>query len=181
MSILQLSDSELACAEVRVSKAKNARICVHGADIICTLRLEQIEIAYRACADDLSDISRNDLSGLRLACLIADGHAPPSPDQLRDVSLRSMIRHTAHRHAIALRQRDIEQAGRFLRVFKKQLVEIAQPKKQERIGGNASPQPPVLLHHWRKRVPHHFEFAISAGQLRVRNVQRGIPCFIQVT
>jgi hypothetical protein len=35
-----------------------------------------------------------------------------------------------------------------------------------------------LLHHWRERVPHHFEFAISAGQLRVRNVQREIPCFI---
>src|SRR5439155_2224100 len=66
-----------------------------------------------------------------------------------------MIRHTTHRHAVALGQRDVQKGRRFLRVVEKHLVEIAEPKQQERVRRNAFPQPLVLLHHRSKRVLHN--------------------------
>src|SRR5947207_7905814 len=101
LSIFQLGDSEFAGTEISVRKTKNARIRVDGADIICALRLKQIEVTYRASADDLSDIARNNFSRLRLTGLIADGYAPPGLDQFCDVDLRSMTGHTTHWHAVA--------------------------------------------------------------------------------
>ncbi|KAG0506026.1 MAG: hypothetical protein Udaeo_06050 [Candidatus Udaeobacter sp.] len=65
-----------------------------------------------------------------------------------------MIRHTAHRHAVALGQRDVQQSRRLLGVIEKHLVEISEPKQQERVRRNAFPQPLVLLHHRSERVLH---------------------------
>src|SRR6266436_5661165 len=66
-----------------------------------------------------------------------------------------MIRHTTHWHAVSLGQRDVQKGRRFLRVVEKHLVEIAEPKQQERVRKNAFSQPLVLLHHRRKRVLHN--------------------------
>src|SRR6266850_1426873 len=66
-----------------------------------------------------------------------------------------MIRHTTHRDAVALGQRDVQKSRRFLRVLEKHFVKIAEPKKQECVSRNAFPQPLVLLHHRRKRVLHN--------------------------
>jgi hypothetical protein len=66
-----------------------------------------------------------------------------------------MIRHTAHWHAIPPGQRHIKQSRRLLRVVEKHLVEIAEPKQQERVRRNAFSQPLILLHHRSKRVLHN--------------------------
>src|SRR6478752_3756618 len=66
-----------------------------------------------------------------------------------------MIRHTTHWHAIAVGQRDIQKGRRFLCVFEKHFVKIAEPKQQECVRRNAFPQPLVLLHHRSKRVLHN--------------------------
>jgi hypothetical protein len=53
-------------------------------------------------------------------------------------------------------QRQIEQAGCFLGVVEKELIEIAQPKEQQGVGRHAGAQPLVLLHHRGERVGHGF-------------------------
>ncbi|KAG0506490.1 MAG: hypothetical protein Udaeo_01220 [Candidatus Udaeobacter sp.] len=65
-----------------------------------------------------------------------------------------MIGHTAHRHAVALGQRHVQQSRRLFRVIEKHLVEIAEPEQQERVRRNAFSQPLVLLHHRSERVLH---------------------------
>ena len=107
LSILRLGQSELPRAEIGIREAKDGAIGINCAQIIGALGFEQIEITHRACADDLSDIARNNFSRLRFADLITDRHAPPGLDQLCDVRLRSVIRHAAHRHAVALGQCDV--------------------------------------------------------------------------
>src|SRR6476646_5103685 len=66
-----------------------------------------------------------------------------------------MIRHTAHRHAVALSQRHVQQSRGLLRIIEKHLVEISEPKQQERVCRNAFSQPLVLLHHRSERVLHN--------------------------
>ena len=58
-----------------------------------------------------------------------------------------MIRHSTHRNAVALRQRDIQNWRRRFGILKKQLVEISQPKKQQHILRQLPPHREVLLHH----------------------------------
>jgi hypothetical protein len=85
---------------------------------------------------------------------LADRDAPAGFDQLRNVTWGRVIRHAAHRHFVPLGQRDIQQYRRFLRVFEKQFVKIAQSKKQERVRRDAFPQSLILLHHGGKRILH---------------------------
>src|SRR6187397_3155737 len=66
-----------------------------------------------------------------------------------------MIRHTAHRHAVALGQCHVQQRRSLLRVVEKHFVEISEPKQQECVRRNAFPQPLVLLHHRSERVLHN--------------------------
>jgi hypothetical protein len=68
--------------------------------------------------------------------------------------LRRVIWNTAHRHAIAFCQRDVQQTRCFFCVLEKELVKISEPKKQQRVVWDATPQPAVLLHHRSKRVLH---------------------------
>src|SRR4029453_2020487 len=112
LSILRLRQPELARAQVRVCEAKHATIDVNGAEIIRALGFEKIEIAYRACADDLSNVTRNDLARLRFARLVADRDAAACLDQLCDITLRCMVWNSAHWNAVALGQRYVEQGGR---------------------------------------------------------------------
>jgi hypothetical protein len=62
--------------------------------------------------------------------LIADGDPLPGLDELRNVTLRGVIRHAAHRHAVAMRQGEIKQARGFLGVVEKELIKITEPKEQ---------------------------------------------------
>src|SRR5882724_3056209 len=108
LPILQLGYPELACAEIGIRKTEDTSSGIDRAQIICALGFEQVEIAYRARADDLRDIARNDFSWLRFARLVTDGYAPACLDELCDGSLRCVIGHATHGHAVPLRQRDVQ-------------------------------------------------------------------------
>src|SRR5262249_8600163 len=72
LSILNLSEAELAGGQIRVRKTKYAAIDIDCAQIVRAFRFEQIEVANRAGADDLRDVTRNNLPRLGFAGLIAD-------------------------------------------------------------------------------------------------------------
>ena len=154
---MHLRQPELACAQVCIGESKHAAIGKDRAEIIRTFGFQQIEVAHRACTDDLGDVARDDFTGLRLAGLIADRDPAPGLDQFRNVTLRRVIRHATHRNAVAMGQRQVQQSRRFFRVVEKQLIKIAEPKEQQGIGRDAGAQPLVLLHHRGKRVGHRKE------------------------
>ena len=147
--------SKLAGRQIGIGEAETVIVDVNRAQVIRPFQFQQVEIADRSRADDLCDVTRNNFARLRLARLIADGHAPSGLDQLGNVTLGGMVRHAAHRHLVPLGQRHVEQRRRLLRVLKKQFVKITEPKEQQRIGRNTFPQPLILLHHRGERVLHH--------------------------
>ena len=101
----------------------------------------------RAGAEDLRDVALDELAGLGLFDLIADGDFLALPEQLADITFGGVVRDATHRRAVASGEREIEQAGRGLGVVKKHFVEIAEPEQQQRVAGNLGLDAPVLLHH----------------------------------
>ncbi len=167
--IARLRDPKLTGAQLGIGEAKNAILKINGAEIIRPVGFEQVHLAHGAGRDDLRDLARDDLPRLRFARLVANRDAPPRLDELRDVTWRRVVRHPAHRHAIAMSQREIEQAGSLLGVVEKELVKIAEPKEQQGIRRHAGAQPLVLLHHGGKGVGHGFQLGIKGPFLRVCN------------
>ena len=141
---------------------------INRCQIISAFRFQQTQFAHRSRANDLRDIARYDPPRLRLARLIANRDPFSCLDQLRDIILRGMIWHPAHRHAVAFRQRDIQQTSGFLRILEKQLVKIAEPKEQQHIRRDASAQPLVLLHHRSQRVRHPTKMKSAAANCEFR-------------
>ena len=152
--VLRLGYPELPRAQLRVREPKNSILKINRAEIIRAIRFEQVQLAHCSRRDDLRDLTVHDFSRLRFAGLIADRDSSSRLDEFRDIILSGVIRHAAHRHAVAMGEREIEQTGRFLRVVEKELVEIAQAKEQQRVRRHARAQPLVLLHHWSERVRH---------------------------
>ena len=109
--------------------------------------------------DDAGDFARTIfLAILRVFHLVADGDLEALADQLGDVALGRVVGHAAHGNGDALflvarGQRDLQLARRDDGVLEKQLVEVAQAKKQQRVGmlfldGS------VLPHQRRGRLGH---------------------------
>src|SRR5690349_3751405 len=96
LTVGKLSQAKFPGCEIGVGKAKPVPINVNCSEIIRSLGVEQMKFADRARADDLSDVARHNFAGLRFARLIADRDAPPSFNQLRDVSLGCMKGDAAH-------------------------------------------------------------------------------------
>ena len=102
---------------------------INRGEIIRAFRLQQVKLAHCPGADNLRDITRHNFSRLRLARLIANRDPFSGFNQLRNVILRRVIRHSTHRHAVTLGQCNIEQRGRFFRILEKQFIKVAEPKK----------------------------------------------------
>ena len=127
---------------------------VNRGEIISAFRFEQAQFTHRSRANNLRDIAGHDPPRLRLARLIANRDPFSRFNQFGDIILRRVIRHSAHRHTVAFRQRHIQQTSRFLCVLKKQLVKIAQAEKQQHIRRHTPAQSVVLLHHRGNDVRH---------------------------
>ena len=145
--VLELGHFELARCVIDISEAKLLPIAKHRREVVRAVRVEQIEVIDRAGAEDLRDGPFDDLTRHRLRRLLGDGDAFAGLDELRDVALRRMMRHAAHRHRVAFRQRHIQDGRGDLRVLEEQLVEVAQAEKQQHILRKLPPDGEVLLHH----------------------------------
>ena len=139
---------------------------VNRGQIVRAFWLQQVKLAHCPGADNLRDIARHNFSWLRFARLIANRDSFSGFDQLRNIILRSMIRHSTHRHAVTLGQCNVEQRSRFFRILEKQFIKVAQPKEQEHIRWHTGAHPLVLLHHRGKRIGHisSFESAAQFGE-----------------
>ncbi len=105
----------------------------------------------------------------RVFHLFADGNLESLANQLGDIVLGRVIGHAAHRDGdafflVARGQRDLQFPGRDHRVFKKQLVEIAQAKEQQR-AGMVFLDGCVLPHQRRGRLGHRAQQRVRMGGL----------------
>ena len=122
--VLELGDFKLARGVIDIGEAKFLPIAKHGGEVVRAVRVEQVEVIDRARAEDLRHRPLDDLSRSRLRGLLGDGDAFAGLDELRDVALRRMMRHAAHRHRVAFRQRHIQDRRGDLRVLEEQLIKI---------------------------------------------------------
>ena len=151
----QFGDAEIAGREIDEGEPEPAfRPGVDRGEEVVPFRIEQVQVRDRAGADDVRDFALHDLPFHRLADLIADGHAPPRLEQSSDVILRRVMRDAAHRHEVPFGQRHVENGRRLLRVLEKHLVEIPQPKQQQRIRRQRPADALVLLHHRGQGLGH---------------------------
>ena len=106
---------------------------------IATLALHDVRFGRRSRRHDAHDLAPHQpLRRRRILDLVADRHAKPVLDQLRDVPLGRVIWHPAHRRlrrvaAVTRRQNEIEQRRRALRILVEHLVKIAEPVKENGI------------------------------------------------
>ena len=115
---------------------------------------EQVALGQRARRDDADDLALDrPLGRADLADLLADRDRLAEPDQLGEVAVDRVHRHAGHRDRLARAraargQGDVEQAMRALRVVEEELVEVAHPVEEERVG-MLGLDAQVLLHHRR--------------------------------
>ena len=145
--VLELGDFELAGGVIDIGEAEFLPLAKHGGEVVRAVRVEQVEVIDRARAEDLRHRPLDDLARCRLRRLLGDGDAFAGLDELRDVALRRMMRHAAHRHRVAFRQRHIQDGRGDLRVLEEQLIKVPQPEKQQHILRKLPPDGEVLLHH----------------------------------
>jgi hypothetical protein len=79
--------------------------------------------------------------------LLSDRHALAGLEQPRDVGLRRVVRHTAHRSAAALGERDIQDWRCALRILEEHLVKIPETVEKNHIRRQRLPHGHVLGHH----------------------------------
>ena len=106
--VFELGDFKLAGGVIDVGEAEFFAFAEHGGEVVRAVRVEQIQVADGAGAEDLRDGPFDDFARHRISRLLGDGDAFAGLDELRDVTLRRMMRHAAHGHRVAFRQRHIE-------------------------------------------------------------------------
>ena len=138
-------------ADQRGCTALARQVC-DGQQVVVDLVGEQRRIGERAGRDHAHDLAFDwALGGGRVPDLLADGDRFPQLDQLGEVLLGGVERNARHADrvpvgAAARGERDVEQAGGFLGVFKEELVEIAHAIEDKRVRMPRF-EPQVLLHH----------------------------------
>ena len=116
--------------------------------------VQELRVGDGARRDDAHDLAPHQLLALggRLH-LLAHGDLLARSDEARDVAVGGVVRDTRHRDRalafLARRERELQQAGRGVRVLEEQLVEIPEAEQQQ-IVRVALLELPVLQHHRRQ-------------------------------
>ena len=146
-------------ASARPGSSAHRRAPRHRRQIIIFLGVNQPRPASRPRRNHADHFSpHNLLARPRHFHLLADRHLVPRTNQPRDIILRRVIRHPAHRHRLPLflvprGQSDLQNLRRHHRVIVEKLVEIPQAEKQQ---GRRMLllHRMILLHQWGCRFSH---------------------------
>ena len=130
---MQTGLSQFECAEVVVARGR-----------------ELIGRQSGSRGENTSDLSADELARLRRLLLIADGHLAAGREELGDIVVGRMKGDAGHRMLLPLGQGDSEQTCPDHCILEKHLVEIPQPKEQQRVGREAPFDLEVLLQHRRE-------------------------------
>ena len=92
---------------------------------------------------------------LRVFQLVANSHALASPNQFRQICIKSVVRKTSHSRfttiasIVSFRERDAQDARTLNGIIAIRLIKVATPKEQQRIG-MLPLHAEKLFHHWCK-------------------------------
>ena len=145
--VFQLGGLEIASRQIDRRHSKPATGHAHSDEKVITSGLEHSLVEVRARAEDLRDLALDQLPRLGRLDLVTDRHLAPGLEQLGEVITGGVVGDPTHRHVATLGQRDIENAGRLLRVLEKHLVKIPEAKQQNRPSRQLAFALPVLGHH----------------------------------
>jgi hypothetical protein len=99
------------------------------------IRAQHPFVEVGARAKDLRNLALDETARARVFHLITNGDFASGFEQASDVTAGGVKRDAAHGNHAAFGQRHIEQLGAVLGIFEEQFVEVAQPKKQQRVLG----------------------------------------------
>ena len=166
-AIGELGDGELAGGVVHHGETDGFPVAADGGEVIRPLVVEQREVIDRAGREDARDLAFDEFAGFRLGRLFGDGNAFAGPEEAGEITLRGVIRHTAHGSATALGERHVEDGRGGFRILEKHFVKIPQAIEQDHIRGQGFPHGQILAHHRRARGDGHgreLEGACSRNQ-----------------
>src|SRR5690606_42150368 len=88
------------------------------------------------------------ISGLGFAGLFGDGDTLACLNEFGDVSLGCVVGDSAHRSAISLGQRDVQNARCRFSILKEKLIKIPKSKEEKNVVWKRFPERVILSHHW---------------------------------
>ena len=141
----QPGGAQLPGRQIRPGKRQCRAAVGQRRQVIVAGVVEQALVHDRSRRDHLDDAPLGETARGK-SYLFADRHLAAGSQQLRQIGLRCVMRHPAHRHAIALGQSDVEDRRRLFGVLGEHLVEVAEPKEKDR---------PRLRRLQTKVLPHH--------------------------
>ncbi len=125
MLTAELGRLEVAGREVHARDAERRADGVHGGEKVVPLGREHPFVEVRAGREDLRDVAFDELAGLGVLELVADGDFAAGAQESRDVAVGGVMRQAAHGDRLPPREREVEQARTLDRVVEEHLVEIA--------------------------------------------------------
>ena len=144
-------DGELSGREVEERKAEPVR----RGDVVVDGLVEESVLRDCAWRDDAGDLAADEsLRRLRILHLVAERGGLAGADELREVAVEGVVRHSAHRLAAAVGERRAEYRGRHDRVLPEHLVEIPEAEHQYRPGRYLALKREVLPLHWCQLFGH---------------------------
>ena len=169
-----LPGEKLAGRDVEQADAAGRLVEVYGRQEVVFLVAEHVVAHGHARRDELGDASLHHLVHLGEAFLafdglafllgvfqlVADGHAPPGPDELGQVGVEGMVGEPRHRRlaavaaVVALGEGDAQDAGSHHGIVAVGLVEVAAAEEQQGVG---------MLGLHREELPHHGGHGLILG------------------
>jgi len=145
-----LGGEEIAGGQVHEHEAEAFCGGANGGQEIVAVGGEQPFVEVRARRKDLGDLAFDELAGAGFFELVANGDLASGAEQPPDVGGGGVVGQTAHGHAVAAGEREVEQLRADLRVLEEHLVKIAKAKQQESVPGQLALDAAILRHHRRQ-------------------------------
>ncbi len=152
-------DPERARRKVEERNSEHIAFDNKSGEVVVQLRFERGLFEHRSRRDNPRDLTTNQpLHQGRILHLLADRNLAPGLHELRNIEIRGVMRHAAHRDCVPLRQREIKELRRFLGVVEEHLVEVAQPEEQQGVFRQIAANPAILVHHGRGSFRHGAQY-----------------------
>ena len=145
--VLKLGHGKFPRGVVHACQAEMLFILIKSHDVIVAGGIQQIHIRQGSGGNHAGQLPLHQLARLRNGGLLRNRHALPSLHQAANIPFRAVVRHPAHRNAVALGQRQAQNGGSLLGVLKEHLIKIPQPEKQQDVLRQALLHAKVLIHH----------------------------------
>ena len=119
----------------------------NSSEVVVAGIIEKRKVINGRGRDDLGDLAFDNFPWLRLGGLLGNGDSLVGFDELRNVTLRCVVRDATHGDIISLGECDIENSRSYFGILKKHFVEVAEAIEEKNIIGQGPAHGHILSHH----------------------------------